>query len=179
MELYIMKKYHNMFIRFLHGMFVQMPLEMWFRFATAYWPTSVQFVNCSGVSDAVLAQQWALAQQGLTNAPFPLNYAGGPLSPADKRALTVTPKHVTVVSVPDVAVSDLAKFDSNWVAGKDKDPSGVILLSVGLTYETCHSFACCWKKPRVYAAASKVPVTLAYEFQNIILSELGYDVSNR
>ena len=178
MQLYV-AGYHNTFIRFLHGMFVQMPLELWFRFVTAYWPTSVQFVNYAGVSDAVLSQQWTAAQQGLATAPFPLNYAGGPLSPADKCALMITPKHVTVVSVPDVAVSDLAKFDSNWVAGKDKDPSGVILLSVGLTYETCHSFACCWKKPRVYAAASKVPVTLAYEFQNIILSELGYDVSNR
>ena len=80
MQLYV-AGYHNTFIRFLHGMFVQMPLEIWFRFITAYWPSSVQFVNCSGVSDAVLAQQWALAQQGLANAPFPLNYAGGPLSP--------------------------------------------------------------------------------------------------
>jgi hypothetical protein len=178
MQFYV-RSISNRFLRFLYGFFVQMPLEIYWRFITAYVPTSVQFVNCSGVSDAVLAQQWALAQQGLATAPFPLNYAGGPLSPADKRALTITPKHVTVVSVPDVAVSDLAKFDSNWVAGKDKDPSGVILLSVGLTYETCHSFACCWKKPRIYAAASKIPVTLAYEMQNIILSELGYDVSNR
>jgi hypothetical protein len=178
MQLYV-AGYHNVFVRLLHNIFVQFPLEMWFRFATAYWPTSVQFVNCSGVSDAVLAQQWALAQQGLANAPFPLNYAGGPLSPADKCALMITPKHVTVVSVPDVAVSDLAKFDSNWVAGKDKDPSGVILLAVTASYETCHSFACCWKKPRVYAAQSKIPVTLAYEFENVILSELGYNVSNR
>ena len=97
----------------------------------------------------------------------------------EPRALTVVPKHVTVVSVPDVSVADLASFDSNWKVGVDKDPSGVITMIAGLTYTTCHSFACCWRKPRVYAAASKIPVTLAYEFANLILSDLGYDVSSR
>ncbi len=176
MQLYV-AGYHSTPIRLLHSMFVQMPLEIWFRFITAYWPTSVQFVNASGVSDAVLAEQWKLAQQGLATAPFPLNDQGSNMHAADPRALTVQPKHVTVVSVPDTPISDLVKVDAAWA--KDKDPSGAILLPVGLEYATCHSFACCWRKPRVYAAASKIPVTLAYEFENIILAELGYDVSNR
>ena len=176
MKLYV-AGYHGKIVRFLHSMFVQMPLEVWFRFITAYWPSSVQFVNCSGVSDAVLMEQWALAQQSLATAPFPLNDQGSNMHAADPRALTVQPKHVTVVSVPDTPISDLVKIDAAW--SKDKDPSGAILLLVGLEYTTCHSFACCWHKPRVYAAASKIPVTLAYEFQNIILAELGYDVSNR
>ncbi len=36
-----------------------------------------------------------------------------------------------------------------------------------------------WRKPRVYAVASLIPTTLSYEFQNIILSQLGYDASGR
>jgi hypothetical protein len=31
----------------------------------------------------------------------------------------------------------------------------------------------------VYAAASEVPVVLQYEFENIILSKLGYNVEGR
>jgi hypothetical protein len=97
----------------------------------------------------------------------------------EPKALTVAPKHVTVVSVPDIPVADLATFDSNWKAGVDKDPSGAIVTMSGLSYVACHSFACPWKKSRVYATASKIPVTLAYEFQNVILAELGYSVVNR
>ena len=74
-------------------------------------------------------------------------------------ALTVSPKHVTVVSVPDITPGAIVTPDMNE--------------------EPCHSFACCWRKPRVYAAASKIPVTLAYEFQNVIMAELGLDVSGR
>ena len=176
MQLYV-AGYHSTPIRLLRSMFVQMPLEIWFRFITAYWPTNAQFVNATAVSDAVLAEQWKLAQQGLATAPFPLNDQGSNMHAADPRALTVQPKHVTVVSVPDTPISDLVKVNAAWA--KDKDPSGAILLLVGLEYTTCHSFAACWKKPRIYAATSKIPTTLAYEMQNIILAELGYDVSAR
>jgi len=177
MELYVSGYIGSTFLRFLYSFFVQMPLQVWFRFITAYWPSSATFVNYTAVPVDVLTQQWSIAQQGLALAPFPGNDSGGDMHPADPRALTVQPKHVTVISVPDTPVSDLVKFDSAWA--KDKDPSGAILLETGTTYTTCHSFACCWKKPRVYAAESKIPVTLAYEFANIILSELGYDVSSR
>ena len=171
---------NNKFLRFLYSFFVQMPLTLYFRFLTAYVPSSAAWVNYSGVSDAVLNEQWTLAQQGLISAPFPMTCSeGGTMHAPEPRALTVVPKHVTVVSVPDVSVADLASFDSNWKVGVDKDPSGVITMIAGLTYTTCHSFACCWRKPRVYAAASKIPVTLAYEFANLILSDLGYDVSSR
>jgi len=99
---------------------------------------------------------------------------------ADPRALTVQPKHVTVVSVPDVPIADLIKIDPAW--SKDKDPSGTILSETGngfLGYTTCHAVTETWRKPRVYAAASQVPAVLVYEFQNIILHELGYDVEGR
>jgi hypothetical protein len=170
----------NKFFRFLYSFFVQTPLQIYWRFLTAYVPSSAAWVNYSGVSNEVLNEQWTLAQQGLISAPFPMTCSeGGTMHAAMPSALTIVPKHVTVVSVLDVPVADLASFDSNWKVGVDKDPSGVITMIAGLTYTTCHSFACCWRKPRVYAAASKIPVTLAYEFQNVIMSELGLDVSQR
>src|ERR1019366_7754830 len=105
MELYV-TGYENIFVRFLRCFFVQMPFMLWFRFLTAYVPSSATFVNYTNVSDAVLMQQWTLAQRGLATAPFPQNYSGGNMHAADPRALTVQPKHVTVVSVPDLSVAD-------------------------------------------------------------------------
>ena len=136
-----------------------MPLEIYWRFLTAYIPSGATFVNYTSVPDSVLLQQWNLGQQGLATAPFPMTCDGGPMHAADPRALTVQPKHVTVVSVPDITPGAIVTPDMNEIP--------------------CHSFACCWKRPRIYGAASKIPVTLAYEFQNVILSELGVDVSAR
>jgi len=158
MQLYV-KSINNKALRFLYGFFVQMPLEIWFRFLTAYVPTSATFINYTNVPLSDLMQQWSLAQQGLATAPFPQNDEGSDMHPAMPAALTVQPKHVTVVSVTDITPGAIVTPD--------------------FTEEPCHSFACCWRKPRVYAAASKVPVTLAYEFQNIILNELGINVSSR
>ena len=180
MQLYVAGYQSNIVLRFLRNFFVTTPLQVWFRFITALWPSSVPFVNYTGATDVQLQQCWLAAQQNLSSSPFPLNTAGGDLHVADKRARTVQPKHVTVVAVPDTPVSDLVKFDPAW--SQDKDPSGAILLEANngfLGYTPCHSFACCWIKPRVYAAASKIPVTLQYEFENIILSELGYNTDSR
>ncbi len=177
MQFYV-KAISNKILRFLYSFFVQMPLEIYWRFLTAYIPTSATFINYTSVPDSVLLQQWNLAQQGLATAPFPMTCDGGAMHAADPRALTVSPKHVTVVSVPDVSVADLSTFDPNWKLGIDKDPSGTIVTPTYI-YETCHSFACTWERPRIYAAQSLVPVTLAYEMQNVILAELGYDVSSR
>ena len=169
--------YHNSVLRLLQSVFVQLPLEIWFRFITAYVPSSTTFVNYSSATTAELSHAWATAQQQLATSPFPMSAAGGNNHPADPRALTVQPEHVTVVSVPDVPISDLTKIDPAW--SKDKDPSGAILLNSGTSYTTCHAFTCTWRKPRVYAATSEIPNVLTYEFQNIILSKLGYDVSQR
>ncbi len=159
MQFYV-KAISNKILRFLYSFFVQMPLEIYWRFLTAYIPTSATFVNYTSVPDSVLLQQWNLAQKGLATAPFPMTYDTGSNTHAPiPAALNVSPKHVTVVSVPDITPGAIVTPDMNEIP--------------------CHSFACCWRKPRVYAAASKIPVTLAYEFANIILSELGVDVSGR
>jgi hypothetical protein len=80
-----------------------------------------------------------------------------------------------------VSIATLVKYiDSAW--SKDKDPSGTILLigSSGLLdYETCHGFTCPWARPRVYGANSVLAAVCVYEFQNVILNKLGYDVSAR
>lgn len=169
------------FKRFLYSLFVQTPAQVWFRWLTAFWPSSVQFVNHTSAPESSLASQWATAQQNIGKNSWPSSI-GGPMHGPDARALTVQPKHVTVVAVPDVPVAVLAIADSNAAWLKDKDPSGTILI-VGnngfMGYETVHSFACPWRKPRVYAAASLVNVTLEYEFENIILAELGYSVEGR
>jgi hypothetical protein len=159
MQFYV-RSISNHFLRFLYGFFVQMPLEIYWRFLTAYVPTSAVFINYTSATDLELHAQWTLAQQGLANASFPLTCSeNGPMHAAVPAALTVVPKHVTVVSVPDITPGAIVTPD--------------------MTQEPCHSFACCWKKGRVYAAESKVPVTLAYEMQNLILSQLGIDVSQR
>jgi hypothetical protein len=87
------------------------------------------------------------------------------------------PVGVTVISVPDEPIANLVKVDPGW--GKDKDPSRTILQLTGLQYATVHAFTLCGKHARVYAAASEIPAVLSYEFENIILQRLGYDVSNR
>jgi hypothetical protein len=159
MQFYV-RSISNRFLRFLYSFFVQMPLEIYWRFITAYVPTSAVFLNYTSATDLELHAQWSLAQQGLVSASFPLTCSeNGPMHAAVPAALTVVPKHVTVVSVPDITPGAIVTPD--------------------MTQEPCHSFACCWRKGRVYAAASKVPVTLAYEFQNLILSDLGIDVSQR
>jgi len=159
MQFYV-RSISNRFLRFLYGFFVQMPLEIYWRFLTAYVPTSAVFINYTSVPDLELHAQWTLAQQGLVSASFPLTCSeNGPMHAAVPAALTAVPKHVTVVSVPDITPGNIVTPD--------------------MTQEPCHSFACCWKRPRIYAAQSEIPVTLAYEMQNIILSELGIDVSQR
>jgi hypothetical protein len=118
------------------------------------------------------------AQQGLATAPFPLNDTGGEMHAADPRALAVQPKNLTVISVDDVPIATLAKYiDLAWE--KNTDPSHTFLINSGLDYETVEGTTCPWARPRVYGASSVIPTVCVYEFQNVILAELGYNVENR
>ena len=158
MQLYV-RSISNKILRFLYSFFVQMPLQIYWRFLTAYVPSSVTWINYTSVPDSVLLQQWTLAQQGLASAPFPMTCGNGPMHPAMPAALQVQPRHVTVVSVQDITPGAIVTPD--------------------MTEERCHSFAEVWRKPRIYAAESEIPVTLSYEMENIIISRLGVDVSGR
>jgi hypothetical protein len=172
--------YQNVFARFLDNFFIHTPEELWMRWLCRIIPSSKGIINCTNVSDAVLQDAWKQAQQGLATAGFPLSLNSAALTPADPRALTIQPKNLTVVGVPDMPIADLVKIDPAWA--KDKDPSGTIVF-VGsgglLDYVTCHGFTCPWARPRVYGANSVLAAVCVYEFQNVILNMLSYDVSNR
>jgi len=172
--------YQSKFVRFLYSFFIQMPEQVWMRFLSVLIPSSKGIINKTGYPDAVLASAWTQAQQGLATAPFPLDTAGGDLHPADPRALTVQPKNLTVVSVDDVPIATLVKYiDPAW--SQKKDPSGAFLITAYgfLEYETVAGMTCPWHKPRVYGASSVIPAVCVYEFQNVILAELGYNIESR
>jgi hypothetical protein len=172
--------YQNVFIRALYSFFITLPEQLWMRWLCLVIPSSKTLINKTGVTDAVLMASWASAQQGLATAPFPLNDSGGQIHPADPRALTVQPKNLTVVSVPDWSPTDLAKIDPAWAGHAVPTGSFAIMQGSGLFgYETVAGMTCPWTRPRVYGATSVLANVCVYEFQNVILKELGYDVSAR
>ncbi len=178
MELYV-AGYHNVLVRFLHSFFIQMPLTIWFRFISRLIPSNKGIINYSGVPDATLMQVWQAAQKNLATNTFSLSAWGPDPHPADPRALTIQPRNVTVVAVPDVPIKDLIEIDIAWA--KDTDPSkAILMLGNGLLgYETVHGFTCPWARPRVYGAASEIAAVCEWEFENIILNKLGYDIEGR
>lgn len=180
MQLYISGYIGNTFLRFLYSFFVQMPVEFWNRWLSLLIPSNKQFINYTSVSDDVLMEYWKKAQQELATKPFPMNTVGGEPHPPDPKALTHMPHHVTVVSVPDEPVSELVKFDKNWAGHKVPTGAFFITASGFLEYTTVSGVTCpWWRRPRVYGAASEIPTVLVWEFQNVILSELGYSVESR
>lgn len=162
--------YQNAFLRFLHSFFVQMPLTLWFKY--------LSYPLAQNVLAAKYLDVWFAARAAIATSSFPATAAtGGLIYAADPRAKALTPFGITVIAVPDEPIANLIKIDPAW--GKDKDPSGAILQDNGFSYSTVHAFTMCGKHARVYAAASEIPAVLQYEFENIILQRLGYDVSNR
>jgi hypothetical protein len=179
MILYYTKKYHNAFVRFLHDFFIQTPLIVWFRFLApvlTFWQNGT-FINYTPLTYVQLMGIWSTAQQGLATQQIPISTNGTNLHPPDPRALTVQPENVSVISMPDWSIADLEKIDPAW--SKDKDPSGSFAVDTGFEYETVAGITMPWKRPRIYGAASVLATVLVWEFQNVILSKLGYDVSTR
>ncbi len=179
MILFYTKGYHNAFVRFLHDFFIQTPLIVWFRFLApvlAFWQKDT-LVNYTPLTYVQLMSIWSTAQQGLATQQIPISTNGTNLQPPDKRALTVQPENVAVISMPDWKISDLEKIDPAWA--KDKDPSGSFAVDTGFEYETVAGITNPWKRPRIYGAASVLSTVLVWEFQNVILDKLGYDVSSR
>ncbi len=180
MLLYYTSRYHNALVRFLHSFFIQMPLTIWFRFISIlfFWQNK-RFINYTAVSNQVFEDTWKKAQQEIGVQPFTLSAYGNVSHPADPRALTLQPKNITVAAVPDWPISDLVKIDPTWT--KHTTPSGAFgIVNTGfLEYETVAGVTEEWVKPRIYGAASTIPVVLEWEFGNVILKKLGYDVENR
>ena len=181
MILFYTTKYHNSFVRFLQSFFVNMPLTVWFRFLApvlTFWQSET-FINDTALTDAQLLAIWNTAAQGLATQQIPISTNGTNLQPPNPKALTIKPENVTVVSMPDWTISDLEKIDPAW--SKDKDPSGSFaVIGDGLLgYETVAGITMPWRRPRIYGATSVLSTVLVWEFQNVILNKLGYDVEGR
>lgn len=162
--------YQGVFGRFLHSLFIQTPLTLWFKYLS--WPLPQK--------DSLNAAETAIfltAVHSLATAPFTMSAYGNVPHAADPRATTVSHEGIVVISVPDEPVANLVKVNPAW--GTHKDPSGAILQLSGLTYSTDHAFTVCARHSRIYAAASELPAVLQYEMENVILFRLGYDISQR
>jgi hypothetical protein len=153
--------------------------NIWQQYLSNLIPCNSRFVNHTSLPDSALEDAWTAAQNGLATASFPLNVYGtdSQMHSPDPRALTIAPSCVIVREVSDVSVSELAKLDPTW-AGKT-DPSKEIILFGNPNTLFCHSYVALYKRPRVYAVSSEAQACLPYEFQNIILTKLGYSTATR
>jgi hypothetical protein len=178
MILFYTKGYHNAFVRFLQSFFINTPLTVWFRWLSLikFWQKDT-FINYTSLSNAQLQTIWNQAAQGLATQQIPLNTTGGELQPPDPKALTVQPENVSVISFPDWSVADLVKIDPAWA--NHAVPTGTFAVDTGLDYETVAGITMPWTRPRIYGATSVLAAVLVWEFQNVILDKLGYDVSGR
>jgi hypothetical protein len=163
-------------IRVLWSMFISLPIELWCRTIGRLMP-SYTWANYTSVPDITLVSCWLKAQQNIAAGNWSTTAGGGAGHPMPQ-ALLMTPTNVAVIPVPDWSIADLMKYDSNWKT-TDKEPTGTFGLLSGLSYTSCHACTLPWARPRVYAAVSQIPAVLTYEFENIILSRLGVDVSGR
>lgn len=89
----------------------------------------------------------------------------------DPRATSVQPNCVTVISVPDILVAQLPPA---YAQAGYTDPSGVIQCG-GVYVHSCVFIG----SKTVYTAKSSESTAPEYEFENLILAALGYDLSGR
>lgn len=140
------------------------------------------FINQSGVPLDILEQQWTTAQtavsQGVVlNALSVALYGAAPQkTPANPKAMTIGPECVRLVAVPDATVQQLTAYDPRYASYHD--PTGLILCD-SCSPHVVHSYTYVNSPARVYVAASIASQALEYEFENVILHRLGYDVSQR
>lgn len=143
----------------------------------------VGFVNETAThSDAQLMQLWHQAQQNLSQQVYlnPVQHvvSGAPeeLLPGDPRALTFSPRQITVRVVPDLTSDQLIIYGVNRPA-----PTGMIVCPqpcdqrVGMAFSSPSRY-------RTNVAASwehdepEWDYIIMYEFENHILYGLGYDI---
>jgi hypothetical protein len=149
-------------------------------------PAPVGFLNQTRHSDTDLRAIWAEAQQSVAQQIDlnPLqrlsNNVHSDVRPGDPRALSESPRQLLVASEPDVASEVLFA-----ATGKQRtDPTGMIACPqpCNVRYSTAYSlyqpeltkYAASWE-----FAGDNFSVILEYEFENHILSGLGYDMTWR
>jgi hypothetical protein len=148
--------------------------------------TDTAFDNHSSASTEQLKELWVGAQTQLATQAIPLNpvtasVKGTPVtySPANSRAYTIEPDGLGVYGVPDLTVAQLQSENPGVPLQHGSDPTGIIHCPENANHvRYCVSYC---EGGAVYAAASQVlnPSATGYEFQNVILMRLGYDVAGR
>ena len=149
-------------------------------------PVPAGFVNRTQHSDAALQAIWTEAQQSVAQRidlnPLQRAFNNMPpdVRPGDQRALSERPRQLLVAAEPDVSPQVLLA-----ATGEQRgDPTGMIACPqpCNVRYSTAYSFY----KPELtkYAASwefagDNFNVILEYEFENHILSALGYDMTWR
>lgn len=132
------------------------------------------FVNQTSLPTSALITQWQEAQNAIAVTGVYLDAAvDHPPTHlvVDPRAMNIQPGCVTVISVPDIPVAQLPPA---YAQAGYTDPSGVI--QCGGVY--VHS--CVFIDTRtIYTAASATSTAPEYEFENLILAALGYNLSGR
>jgi len=146
----------------------------------------VGFVNQTQHSDADLRAIWAEAQQSVAQKIDlnPLqrlsNNVPPDTRPGDARALSVEPHQLSVTAEPDVS----SELFFAATGEQRADPTGMIACPkpCNVRYSTAYSLY----QPQLtsYAASwefqgDNFSVILEYEFENHILSALGYDMTWR
>src|SRR5450755_1281305 len=148
-------------------------------------PAAVGFINQTRHGDANLSVIWRTAQKSISRQIDlnPLQQALGAPShilPGDTRALSVMPHQLVVAPRGDVASAVLFTATGETRS----DPTGLIAcpLPCNVRYAAAYSF---FENPRTNYASSwefngdNFSVILQYEFENQILSTLGYDMQWR
>jgi hypothetical protein len=143
------------------------------------------FINQTQHSNADLQAIWTQAQQSVAQQidlnPLQISKNVSPkVLPGDPRALGVQPHQVLVAAVPDVSSQLLFAATGELRS----NPTGMIACPspCNVRYSTAYSFY----QPELtkYAASWELDgksfdVILEYEFENHILSALGYDMTWR
>ncbi|MGA9042577.1 MAG: hypothetical protein WB421_18745 [Terriglobales bacterium] len=146
---------------------------------------SAGFVNQTRHTDADLWTIWNTSQQSIARQIDlnPLQQSSGApadIQPGDPRALSVMPRQLLVAARPDVASSVLLAATGDYRA----DPTGLIACPqpCNVRYAAAYSF---YQQPLTRYASSwefngdNFSVILEYEFENQILSSLGYNMKWR
>jgi hypothetical protein len=147
-------------------------------------PPAVGFINQTRHSDANLWVIWKAAQESIARQIDlnPLQPAGASprVLPGDPRATGVMPHRLVVAARMDVSSATLF-----ITTGENRsDPTGLIACPspCNVRYAAAYSF---FENPRTDYAGSwefdgnNFNVILQYEFENQILSTLGYDMNWR
>lgn len=132
------------------------------------------FINQTGLPTSALVAQWQQAQNNIAVKGVYLDAAiHNPPTRlvVDPRAMNIQPNCVTVISIADIPVAQLPPA---YARAGYTDPSGVIQCS-GVYAHSCVFIS----SKTVYTAKSLESIAPIYEFENLILAALGYDLSGR